>query len=278
MAMRLERHGGPPDLQAAIKALVLHRLHGRAFDDNHAKEASEGQFPDFTCYRDVLLIEMKHLETDQHTRINKILEENIDPTEKPVFYGSREARLVIKQVSNSAVINAAIVSKLSHTTENILSKANKQFRSYRFRYPRKNSVSICVLLNSMLLEYSPDIVIHAIHGKMNLNQSGEPRFPEIDAVIYISEKHFQILPDGRLAFALAIYGGAGAINQPWKVQFIDRVVDAWSCMRTGGPVAEGGNLYGFATVQDIPKSMRRHEAWQLAYQRNPYLRALSDWG
>jgi hypothetical protein len=273
--MRVERRGGPPDLQAAFKSFILTSLLGRALDDNQAKEAAEGQFPDFTCFRNLVLIEMKHLETDQHDRINKLIEAKIDPAEKPIFYGSREARFVTDAVSNGAAINAAIASKLGRTIETILSKANRQFASYRSRHPRKNSVSVCVILNSILREYTPDVVIHAVHGKMKTSQSGEPRFPEIDAVLYISEKHFQVLPDGRMAYGLAIYEAAGAINQPWKTQFVDRIVDAWSRMRTGDSAVDGRDLYGFETVHDIPASVKGYEAWQLEYQRDPYMSSLT---
>lgn len=269
--MRFERHGGPPDLQAAFKSLVTGHLRGRALDDEHAKEAAEGQFPDFSCFRDLMLIEMKHLETDQRDRLNEVIETNIDPAEKPIFFGSRASKLVTDAVSNGLAIDAAIAGKLGRTIETLLRKAKRQFASYRARHPRKNSVNLCVILNSRLREYSPDVVIHAIHGKMKTSQTNAPRFPEIDAVIYISEKHYQMLPDGRAAFALVIYEGLGAIHHPWKMQFVDRVVEAWSLGRTGGPVAADCGAHAFEPVHDIPTSLKRYEVWQLEYQRNPYL-------
>jgi hypothetical protein len=80
--MHFERHGGPPDLQSAFKTLITSRLHGRLLDE--VKEAAQGEFPDFACFRDLVLVEMKHLETDQHARINEVIEAKIDP-EKTVF-------------------------------------------------------------------------------------------------------------------------------------------------------------------------------------------------
>jgi hypothetical protein len=81
--MRFERNGGPPDLQAAFTNLIVSRLHGRILDDNHAIESADGKFPDFGCFRDLVLIEMKHLETDQQDRINEVINAKIDPAEKP---------------------------------------------------------------------------------------------------------------------------------------------------------------------------------------------------
>lgn len=271
--MRFERRGGPPDLQAAMEKLVQ-RLGGRALDDHRDKEAAEGRFPDFACFRDLVLIEMKHLEADQHSRINDVITSKIAADEMPVFYGARESHLIIDAASNSAEINAAIANKLNRTVEGILSSANKQLKDYRSRHPRKNSVNICLILNSKRPEYSPQVVAHAIHGKMKTSQPKEPRFPEIDSVLYISEKHLQLLPDGRPASAVLIYEGLGLLEHEWKRQFIDHIANAWSDMRSGTPTIEGENPQNFSAINDIPASMKRYESWILEYQRDPYLQTL----
>jgi hypothetical protein len=167
--MRFERHGGPPDLEAAFRALISSRLRGRVLDDNQDIEASQGRFPDFSCFRDIVLIEMKHLKTDQQDRINDVIDKKLDPTEKPFFYGSRESHFIVDAASNSEAINAAISSKLARSIEGLLHSADAQIKSYRSRNERKNSIGICVILNSSLREWSPDVVAHAIHSKMKVN-------------------------------------------------------------------------------------------------------------
>jgi hypothetical protein len=166
----------------------------------------------------------------------------------------------------------AIRTKLGRTIEAILSKANRQFRSYGSRHPQKNTVRVCVILNSTLREWSPDVLIDAIHGKMKSGPD-EPRFSHIDAVLYISEKHMRMLPDGRPAHGIVIYAAQGAIDHPWKMQFVDRIVDEWSHMRTGVSVLEGKDI-NFEVVEDIPEIMRHSETWQLEYRRDPYLQML----
>jgi hypothetical protein len=174
--MRFERNGGPPDLQSAFTNLIVSRLHGRILDDNHAIESADGKFPDFGCFRDLMLIEMKHLETDQQDRINEVINTKLDPAEKPIFFGTMESHFVIDAASNAAEINAAISAKLSRTVEQLLSTANRQFKDYCTRHPRKNAVRICVILNSTLREWSPDVIVHSIHSKMK--SKVEPRFPD----------------------------------------------------------------------------------------------------
>jgi hypothetical protein len=272
--MRFERHGGSPDLQNLFKDFVIHYLSGRSLDDNHVEEASRGKFPDFACFRDLVLIEMKHLEADQHDRLNDVIDTMINPDEKPLFFGTRQAQLVLKGISNSKEINATLASKLSRTIETLLRRANDQFYEYRRRNVRKNSVSICVVLNSKLIEYSPDIVLHAIVRKARIAQSNESRFPEIDAVVYISEKHYRNLPNGRPALPIITYQNASMRDHPWKVPIVERIVKAWSEMRVEGPIVDVASADDFEIIEDVPESMKRYELWQLEYHRNPYLKTL----
>lgn len=273
--MRLERRGGPPDLQLAFQRLIA-QIGGHAYDDNRNEEAAEGEFPDFSCFNDILLIEMKHLETDQSERINDVLDQMISPDDRQVFFGSREIHFITAAAANGTEIEAAITSKLNRSIETILRKANSQFRSYRSRHPRKNSVCLCVILNSTLPEHSPEIVARAIHGKLKPNGRGEQRFSSIDCILYISEKHFSVLPEKGAAFAVIVYECLGAVNNPWKIQFIDRIVDSWSSARTGRTTfAEGLSTSDFSAVSDIPDAMKRYEQWQVEYRRDPYMATIS---
>ena len=135
-------------------------------------------------------------------------------------------------------------------------------------------MSICLILNSQIDEFSPDVVMHAVHRKIKPTGSGL-RFAHIDAVVYISEKHIQQLPDGRVAFAIVSVIGVPAIEQSWKMELVNLVARKWSEFRTGAaPVS--GRSDQFGSIDDIPEPMKRHEAWKLAYKRSPYLRTQTD--
>ncbi|MBK3662551.1 hypothetical protein JJE66_15005 [Bradyrhizobium diazoefficiens] len=164
--MHAERHGGPPDLQTAFTQFVLKVLRGRSLDDYKDAEARLGKFPDFACFRDLILLEMKHLEAEQTDRLNEVYQSKVDQAEAPVFYGSRSIDRDLERLSNAQEIRAALSNKLSETISTVLRKANSQFRDYRARNPRKNSFSVCVLLNSQIPEFSPQVVLHSIHRKM----------------------------------------------------------------------------------------------------------------
>lgn len=272
MSIYVERTGGPPDLPAAFTHFVANHLRGRSLDENRDEEARLGKFLDFACYRDLVLIEMKHLEAEQNERVNETYKSKAPSDEVPFYYGKR--RINLNQFSNGKEIASAIVSKLARTLETQLSKANDQFEEYRERNPRKNSVSICLLLNSKIDEFSPDVVTYAVQQKFRPTAAG-PRFPHVDAVLYVSEKHAQKLRDGRIAFAIVQIVCAPAIEQRWKMAVVERIIRGWSEFRTGG-AAVSGQADHFESVVDVPSRMPRHEAWRLAYRRNPYLRRLTD--
>lgn len=272
---RFERRGGAPDLPAAFTAFVTGPLRGRTLDDQFNTESAEGEFPDFGVYRDLLLIEMKHLETDQQERIQAVLDEKIAPAEMPIFYGQRPMTIAKGSFSNADEIVRAVLTKLNRSLEGPLSKANRQFRSYRARHPRKNAVNICLILNSKHADFTPEIVAHALHAKMKQTGGGAPRFESIDAVLYISEKHFIQLPDGRAALPIAIHENLGMLQNEWKRPILDQLVAAWSEFRTGGPPEFSDDPRGFGTVEDIPDRMTRSDVWRLEYARDPYLQDLT---
>lgn len=273
MPVRFERYCGAPDLPSAFGEFVVNTLAGQSLDENWATESAGGEFPDFKCLRGLLLIEMKHLETDQEERINEILRQKIDPAEMPFFYGARDGGSILDSVSNGEAVGKAILGKLSRTIETTLRKANRQFVSYCRRNSRKNCVSICVILNSKAQEFTPDVVLRAVHHH-RMDKDSRPRFPMIDAVVYISEKHYQTLPDGRVAFAVAVFQGYGIVENPWKKLVVDHVVQSWCKVRSGEALVDSDRFYGFKAVQDIPPVMKRHDLWRLQYQRAPYMQAL----
>jgi len=169
-----------------------------------------------------------------------------------------------------------LFDKLTNTITNHLSKANKQFANYRQRVKGKNTVTICVILNSTVMEFSPQTVSAVIQRKMNVIPKEDlPKYYNIDAVVYISEKHVAKLSDNRNAFSLVVFHAAGAMDQPWKMQLIDYFTTKWSDERTDGKF-EGKIEQPFTVVDDIPDRMTRGEAVRLAYKRNPYLRNLSN--
>jgi hypothetical protein len=174
----MERRGGSPGLQAAFSKMVRACLNGPSLDDSKDLEASAGRFPDFACFRDLLLIEMKHLETEQSDRINQVFQANVDESEMPRFYASRDGQHIFDKISNSEEVKAAIANKLLRTIEGVLSSANEQFASYRSRHFRKNSISLCVILNSTLREFNPDLVNHALFRKIRNNKRGRTPLSE----------------------------------------------------------------------------------------------------
>lgn len=278
MPARFERHGGPPNLVEAFRYFVCAVLNGRALDDNAANESAKGKFPDFAVFGDRLLIEMKHLESDQSERVQEVFEQKIKPEEKPIFYGTRDAAPIINSASNKNEILNALFNKLGRTIESQLRKANRQFLDYRGRVTIKNDISICVFLNSLIAEINPEAFVYCLNRILqNRERNSRSLFAGIDAVLYISEKHFISLPNGKPAFPSIVFGLEGLKTSPWKEQFVDQIVQRWAAFRTDGVVhVPRDKLNRSERVHDIPERMTRSEAHALEYARNPYLRELSN--
>ena len=122
--------------------------------------------------------------------------------------------------------------------------------------------------------------MEAVSRMINAGASNKvPRFLDIDAVVYISEKHCSILSDGRQAFAMGIFSGAGCEKDSWKMQLVDRVVRSWSLARTGTEYVESdssGLRGGFDVIEDIPEKVSRSELWIIEYARHRHLEFISN--
>lgn len=100
------------------------------------------------------------------------------------------------------------------------------------------------------------------------------RFMEkIEAVIFISEKHFFMLPDGRPSFSIAVIENDLVDFPPWKSEVLSVVVERWSLYRTGSdPEVFSPFNIKFDNVEDVEDTMARSDFWRLSYRRKPYLR------
>ena len=276
--MRVERHGGAPDLEKEFTTFIRRRLGGTLLDESQDRHSTQGKFPDFECFRGLLVIEMKHLESDQSEKLRDVLRRGIATEDRPFFYGHWDADRILARVSNGQKIKRDAASKLARMIETDLRQADDQFGSYRQRSQRKNFVSVCTILNSKIAEFSPDVVLWAVHQKMRSLTGGlHPRFQEIDAVLYISEKHFTRLPDGRIAHPIGVFHSATILQNSWKREVVEMLVSRWTNWRTSGaPIDVALDAHPFNVVEDVPDAMKRHDYWRLEYRRNPYFKELSD--
>ena len=121
--------------------------------------------------------------------------------------------------------------------------------------------------------YEPDVVGYIIHHALGRTDDGSPLYRNIDAVLYLTERHAAQV-QGNLTFPLLSVESAHVAQAPWKAQVIAYVLQRWADW-SGTPLFHSDfAAQSFTTIEDIPEIARRHEAWELAYRRNPYMR---DW-
>jgi|TARA_B100002003_G_scaffold237077_1_gene253738 hypothetical protein len=130
-----------------------------------------------------------------------------------------------------------------------------------------------ILVNEDHEMYEPDVVGYIIHHALGRTDDGSPLYRNIDAVLYLTERHAAQV-QGNLTFPLLSVESAHVAQAPWKAQVIAYVLQRWADW-SGTPLFHSDfAAQSFTTIEDIPEIARRHEAWELAYRRNPYMR---DW-
>jgi hypothetical protein len=275
---RVERSGPKPDLEALFTRFVREQLSGVVLDDQADQLSADGKFPDFACLRDLVLLEMKHLQESQHDKVQQTFKQTAKPEEVPLFFGQMTSDRVLPHLSNADQVTRAISNKVSRTIENLIRTANRQFRNWEANHSRSHRVRICMILNSDILEFSPSLVGWAISRALSLKSDRQQpyRFPYVDGVIYISEKHFTPLPDGRIAHAIGVFVLDTAQASDWKQATMTYITDRWSRWRTGTDPIAAPLGTEFDVVEDIPPRMKRYQAWELHYRRRPYLRHLPE--
>lgn len=268
-----ERKGGPPHLTDVFSRFCEVALRGISIDTLLAKLPDRKTAPDYVCLSGLLLFEFKELETDRDDRINSVLSEGVAPSDVPQFLGGVPIEHYLKRVSNAEDLRRSINSKLRRTISAHLKKASSQISNYRSMNPRFNKVDVCVLFNSRIDVFDPPLMTKIVHGLMRT----ENYMKSMDAVIFISEKHFSILDDGRPSFSTVVMENDLGSFQEWKADLLALVVKRWSFYRTGSApeVREFSDLT-FDSVADTQDRMPRSAHWKHEYKIDPYFREFDE--
>jgi hypothetical protein len=270
--MRVERKGQVKPLTPRLQEFLEKGLSGRVLDD---PQSSQDMRPDYLCLNGLLVVELKTLEEDGSARLDTLLDEWRKRDDWPFFLGSAPIEAVIKNMRDPETLRAQFQERMSRAFLNHLKKANQQLKAFVAEHPRRNRVRMLILVNENHALYEPGSVIQALHRAFNRVDNGRQRFKNVDAVLYLTEKHV-IFEGGVPTLPVVVVQGHAVDDNPWKELVIDRVVDGWG--RWGGRkiLHRDGGYMRFDTIEDVPELAPRDERWRLNYRRNPYLSQLSD--
>ena len=267
--IRAERSGPVEPLTPRMVKFIEERLGGISLD----KDGDVEKRPDFACLKGLLAIELKSLETDPKERLENALEAEKVSAEWPMFFGTWPSDSILKHLSNSDTLRKKLLDRLGRALVTHVKKANDQLGHHAARVQRQNLVRLLILLNEDHSEYAPDVVCYSVQRELKRkNKDGSYRNDQIDAVIYLTDRHVASGSKDALLPAIAIFG-FGLNEQPWKEDVINLVLARWAAWN-GVPILrdEKVSVESFVSAEHVPDKMARHELWALQYRRKPYMR------
>lgn len=273
---RIERRGKVLPLTPRFTRFLREALSSVPLDNI---QDSTQKRPDFSCWRDLLVIEVKSLEEDVTERMSNLTKELEKREDWPTFMGEWPTDSVVRNLKekDQKAVRWKIFDRIGRAINNHLKKASKQLAAYAKDHPRANQVRVVVLINEDREVYHPNLVSLIIQKALARQGKNIPEYKGIDAVLYMTARHGR--PDGKnIAHPIIMIPGLAMKNYPWKNRVLDFLVQRW-CQWEGAryiecdPAGFEAIVNSFTTIEHIPDQMQRQDLWRLAYRRNPYMRS-----
>lgn len=266
--MRVERRGEVNKLTPRVERFLVEALRGASMDD---PENSETRRVDFACLGGLLAIEIKSLEDDATERMDNLTKELQERDDWPVFLGSAPIQAFIKHLEDSQKVERKVIERVGRAVKNHIHKANKQLEAHSASNPRKNTVRVVFLINEDHEVYDPKAVAFIVQKLLLREERGALLYPNIDAVIFMSERHATAL-NCQIAFPIVRIEAPPIEQAVWKRDVLDLMLRRWGAWNGRSVHHVDDDSTEFDTVEHIPEEMKRYEKWELDYRRNRYMR------
>lgn len=259
-------------LTPRLERFFVEALGGEALDDVQHAEARKA---DFKCLRGLLAVEIKSLEEDASERMDNLTDELRERPDWPIFLGSAPMQSFLKHIQKPEEIKHRLVDRIGRAIRNHMRKANKQLAAHEATFPRKNMVKVMVLANEDHEIYAPEMVAYLVHHLLLRQRNGTPLYPNIDAVIFLSERHAAPV-NRQIAFPILCIEGESIENAAWKRDVTETFLTRWAKWN-GVPLHHSDpRTQKFTTIDHIPEQMKRYEQWELDYKRRSYMSDFTD--
>lgn len=270
--MRIERTGPVEPLTPRIEAFLKEALGGISLDDVQSPDQLRA---DYACLRGLLAVELKTLEDDGSERMDNLFAELRERDDWPIFLGSAPIQAFIENTADPDGLRKQTLERIGRGVINHLKKANRQLEAHCVSFPRRNTVRALVLVNEDHETYDPHTVSFILWHAVRRLKDDRLLYEHIDLIFYFTERHAQIV-DNRVAFPTLIVEGKPIGDAPWKSEFGTLVAERWARWN-GVPLhRDEAAVNDFSTIEHVPDSMKRYEAWNLNYRRQPYLSGLTN--
>jgi hypothetical protein len=222
----------------------------------------------------LLVIELKTLEEDGSARMGNLVEEFEARDDWPIFFGKAPLHAMLKNTSDPEGLERRAFERIGRAIIRHLQKANRQLEAHRERHPRRNMVRLMVLVNEDHVTYDPQAVAYMLSRALRRMEGDRAYYEHVDAVIYLSERHAQVI-DRNIVFPVVLIEGRGCACDPWKRNIVQFVADRWGS-QFQQVYEQSRQKAVFSPIDHIPKTAPRHERWRTDYRRHPYMTKLTD--
>lgn len=269
--MRIERTGKVAPITPRVVEFILEALSGVSLDE---PESANDQRPDYLCLGGRLVIELKTLAEDGSDRMDNLTDELRQREDWPIFLGSAPMQSFIQNTTDPEGIQRRVIERVGRGIINHLKKANRQLEAFTKISNAKNLVRMLLLVNEDHEAYDPHMVSYILWHAVRQMKDGAPRYEHVDLIVYITERHAQVI-DGLITFPTVVVEGFPCAEQKWRGEFGELFVTRWAKWH-GQPLMSEADVSAFETIEHIPDRGRRQDMWKLEYRRNPYLRPLTE--
>ncbi len=231
--------------------------------------------PDFICLNGLLAVEIKTLEEDGKIRIDNFSDDLRLRDDFPQMMGSAPLHSVLKNMADSENLQKKALDRIGRAIVAHVRKANKQLRAYDQLVQQKNLVKLLILINEDHQVYEPQVAAFAIQKALRHKEDGKLSYVDVDAVIYLTERH-ALIQDKLLTYPIVCIEGMGIEIASWKRDVLDNVVNRWKKWSGYAVIEDKSSINEFTTIEHVPDEMTRYEKWELEYRRKPYMAYLAD--
>jgi len=230
---------------------------------------------DYSCLKDILVVELKTLEGDGTERVENFNDELRSRADYPAFYGEVPVESLLKNLSDPETVRHKLTDRVGRAIVSHLRKANKQLAAHAQQFPRKNLVRLAVIVNEDHPLYEPNVVMFIVQRALAKQSGSKFVYENIDAVVFMTERHATNY-QGNITLPIVTVYGHGIEVDPWKGMFVRRFTEGWAAWNGKSVHDNVAGADQFEPIDHIPEQMKLNEFWRLEYRRNPYLNARTD--
>lgn len=239
---------------------------------------------DYLVFDRRIIIELKSLEVDTSSKVEKELASHRDREDFPIIYGEVALQKILKHLPDGEQINRKIFNNTTRSIEDGARSAAKQLQNTARLLNLPDAIRVLVLLNQDIAILAPDVAVARLSPLMCRTDPAGNTTSTIDFAWLIFESHSIAEGAGAINMPTILLEGPHAPDMPWFIDLFEKLQAAWATFNKHPLVHMDAESFEGLTISSTASSkspvddqrLTRQEYWEKQYAQHPYLRTLSD--